>query len=295
MKALRRNLTGTTVETVPVPTTGKHQSLVQIELAGICRTDIYAAQGKFSLEKPVTIGHEFCGKIIESSRFETGTFVSAFPFVDCKKCSGCAEGLCHEPEMIGLAVDGAFAEFMVIDDGLLFEISSQVSKKRAAFLEPVAAALAPAEALKALREKKGYLVGVGRIAALNSMILKAYGFTNFSTGDAEGINEASMDWVIEADSTRLNTALGLVRPGGTLIVKSRPANLVNFDIALAVKREITIRGVHYGRFEDAIELLEDDSIPLEDLFGATYALAEYETAFSLGLGESKKLFFDPTL
>lgn len=282
MEALRRNLDGTRVENIPLPKPKKNQSLVKVQLAGICRTDIYAAQGKIPLEKPVTIGHEFSGTIIESRTFRTGAFVSAFPFVDCKKCEGCTNSneSCHEKIMIGLGVDGAFAQYLVTDDDVLFEVPTCVSKKRAAFLEPIAAALAPAQALRDRKNKKGYLVGLGRIAALNSMILNAYEFTDFYSGSGEEIREASMDWVIEADPTRINKALRLVRPGGTLIAKSRPANLVNFDIALAVKREITIQGVHYAKFEDAVKLVEDDTIPFESLFGETFSLGEHEKAFS---------------
>ncbi len=297
MKKLRLKSNRTTLENnIPIPAPAAHQSLVKVLLAGICRTDIYASQGKFDLEE-VTLGHEFCGEIVQSDRFPEGTKVSAFPFVDCNHCQGCLarNEACLDQHMIGLQEDGAFAQYMVINDCALYALAPSLSLKRGAFLEPLAAALAPIAKLKGREKQRGYLLGRGRIAELAKIILDLHGFENVRMGLGEELHANELDWLVEADPTLINRALSFLRPGALLIVKSRPADLVNIDISLIVKKNIILQGTRYAPFEDAAKLLENPKLAIDALFGRTYALDEFEEAFSSGLQESKKLFFDPHL
>lgn len=169
--------------------------------------------------------------------------------------------------------------------------------KRAAFIEPLAAALAVLRA-PILPRQQGVVLEEGRIANLTLRILHHYGFecTSVQTPLPDGARalaaESLFDYVIETNATdaMLPHALNLVKPGGVVVLKSRPAHRISIDFAHAVSHDITLAAVSYGDWDTAIALAAE--LPLDDLFGATFTLADFEQAFALARAEgAPKIFF----
>ena len=65
------------------------------------------------------------------------------------------------------------------------------------------------------------------------------------------------------------------------------------DVALAVKKNICLRAVSYGSFDDAIALLADMSWNIDDLLGDSFGLSQFENALlAYESSGAVKTFFD---
>jgi threonine 3-dehydrogenase len=110
---------------VPVPTPGPDEVLVQVKAASICGTDLHIRDWDHwaagHVVTPLTVGHEFCGVVVEQGERVTepavGQLVSAESHVVCGRCRFCltAKGhLCPKTEILGVHRDGAYAEYIVV-------------------------------------------------------------------------------------------------------------------------------------------------------------------------------------
>ena len=132
------------------PATG--EVLVEPLFAGICGSDVHASLGapNFSwVERPRTIGHEFCGRIIGFGPdtegwggFELGSLVTAIPQRGCGdlRCTGCRQGrwnYCRNKRILGFHRDGAFANQVVFEADRMVPLRDGVSPKEGAVIEPV--------------------------------------------------------------------------------------------------------------------------------------------------------------
>jgi L-iditol 2-dehydrogenase len=274
-----------------VPAEG--EVLVTVKSAGICRTDVYVADGSLIVREPLVIGHEAAGVVMRADAgFDVGERVAINPALSCLVCATCAshgERPCADPVMLGVDRDGAFAEVVSVPARALVRVPNGVRWEVAAMAEPVAAALgvlrAPID-----RRGRGAVYGSGRIADLLVRVLEAGGFAPIAWSEAHG----DLDWVVEARAIDggLDEALRALRPGGTLVLKSRPANGAKLDVALAVRKEITIVARSYGPFDDAVAWLASGRLRVDDLVGEVFPLERHEAAFAAArAGERHKVFF----
>jgi L-iditol 2-dehydrogenase len=301
MKALVRRSGGVGIHTVPYPAcTNDDDVRVSVTVAGLCRTDVYVANGRLPVREPLILGHEFTGVVLEvgeAAGLDPGDHVTAIPLLGCGECRGCVEGnTCSKPRFLGVEVDGAFAEQIVLPARNLRKIAPAVDPRKAAYTEPVAAAMAVLKAPLA-KSGKGLLLGDNRIATLTERIMRDAGFssiTKMSVALAGNLSE-EVDFVIETEANEgsFQVMLERLRPGGVAVFKSRPASPVPLNVALAVKKDVTFYSVSYAPFEDAIGLIEAGAVELDDLLGRTYELDQYEEAFSSADGcNSVKSFFN---
>ncbi len=123
----------------PEPITGRSEVKIRVLAASICGTDqgIYQSPKKQGirdemliqyggvLEKyqPITIGHEFCGEVVEvgsdvsPSVARVGDYVTSEMHINCGCCQQCLNGLghiCRHIKVKGLHLDGAFADYVVV-------------------------------------------------------------------------------------------------------------------------------------------------------------------------------------
>ena len=287
--------------------------VVRIQAAGLCRTDLYVASGELPASPGVVLGHEGAGIVDELGSsvgrddLRPGSLVGIDPRVPCGACAGCGTApdrgpspdRCLEPKQLGIDLDGVFAEFVVVPAGCLYPIHHRVSPMRAAYLEPVAAAMGALAAGLTPRDV-GAIAGEGRIAELTARVLEYSGFPRpriISTNDFNArIPRGSLDFVIDAglpSDGALASMTQALRKGGTLVLKSRAARSRSFMPADWVAREITVAARAYGSFEDAARAVADERLALEDLFGTARPLSAYERVFSdAQAAESVKQFFE---
>jgi L-iditol 2-dehydrogenase len=306
MAAVVRGAAGVALRQVAAPgVVAPDDVVVEVRRAGICRTDLHVADGLLACAPPRVLGHELAGVVracgVGVRRVAPGDRVTAIPFAPCGACGPCAANApphrCLAPAMLGWHRDGAFAEAVRVPERCVLPVPDGLDDARAAFVEPVAAALAVTRA-RLLPGQRGVVLGAGRILALCLRVLASEGIAAAPLDpDADGSpGAASLDFVVETAATEasLRLALTLLRPGGTLVLKSRPAGPVPLDVALAVRREVTVRAVAYGAFEDAIARLASGRLEVADLLGATYPLARYAEAFAEARrGEATKVFLAP--
>jgi threonine dehydrogenase-like Zn-dependent dehydrogenase len=194
--------------------------------------------------------------------------------------------------MLGVDVDGAFAELLVVPETTVHRVPPDLPLRRAAYVEPIAAALAVTCA-PIRTDRTGAVLGSGRIADLTVRVMRALGFS-LVDADASG-TLAPLDYVVEACGTddSLDLALRLVRPGGVIVLKSRPPQRVALDVARAVRNDVTLCAVSYGPWDVAVRLARE--LPIDDLLGDIYPLERFDAALALARREplGPKLFLSP--
>ena len=92
---------------------------------------------------------------------------------------------------------------------------------------------------------------------------------------------AEFDYVVDATGSAkgLQSAVQMVRPRGTIILKSTVHGMVSIDTAPIIVNEITLVGSRCGTFEPAIELLAAQKINVADMISGSFPLSEAPRAF----------------
>ena len=274
--------------------TSFYNVLVKVYFAGICRTDIGIAKGKIPAKENIIIGHEFCGKIVgfingedQMDEWTIGDVVSANPM---------AFGNAKEV-MCGKECDGAFAEYIAVPSQALIRLSPSLLSPFGAFLEPVAAALAPLKHLNG-RDKIS-IFGESRIADVTDQVARMMGHKNIErVVHLDALQKDYYDCIIETEPEHVDAYVDALKPGGLLILKSRSFVPTTFTANNIAMKGICIQGVRYGDFGVAHHLLAtsvnhlQDALDSDTLFGQVYELSEYESAFTeASQPQSKKVFF----
>ena len=91
---------GLTLTRVPVPVTGKNDVKIKISKTSICGTDVHIYNwdqwSQRTIKTPMTIGHEFVGRIVEVGEnvtaYQVGDRVSGEGHIICHTCRNCLEG-----------------------------------------------------------------------------------------------------------------------------------------------------------------------------------------------------------
>ncbi|MGC0337235.1 zinc-dependent alcohol dehydrogenase [Streptomyces sp. SLBN-8D4] len=301
MKAVIRNSECAELGDIPAPPRPPGWVRLRVLMAAICRTDVQAATGLLPLGGRRVLGHEMVGEVVEAdstSSYRHGDRVAvALPLISCGECKACADGdRCAHRLMLGVDTDGAFAEQVVVPEASLCAVPTDLALTRAACVEPIAAMSAVLNAPIRPHER-GLVLGSGRIADLTTRVLRARGFDGVETAPAldspegedlggraeNGATWESYDFVVEAAGTdrALDLAIRSVRPGGVVVLKSRPAVPIATDVTRAVRNDVTLAAVSYGPLDDAVRLAGE--LEIDDLLGPVYPLARFGEALALSL------------
>ena len=288
----------------PVPALdGADSVVVELEVAGLCRTDQYVAAGRLPAREGVVLGHEASGRVVEAgpdAEVRTGTRVAFDPRIPCGRCLTCSRegpspGRCLRPERLGVERDGVFAEFVAVPSANAIAIGPDVSPLRAAYLEPVAAALGALS--PATRGQDGAIVGEGRIAELTARLFVQDGrprprvITPAELAASGEMYSLLVDAGLPDDDSLFAMTRALL-PGGTLVLKSRAVEPRRFIPAEWVSRDLQVSAVAYGSFKRAAEILRDERLALQDFMGPVRPLDDFAEAFRAAEGnETVKQFF----
>jgi len=282
----------------PAPASG--ESLVRVGLAGICGTDLELVRGYMTYRG--VPGHEFVGEVAASAnKGLIGRRVAGEINAPCKRCGFCIDGLgrhCPNRTVLGiLGRDGAFADYLVLPDTNLHVLPDSISDEAAVFVEPIAAAHEIFEQSFIRRDAKIAVLGDGRLGAIVASVLKAEAYEPVVGGhhrkklhrlagfglkaELEDSLEPGFDVVIDCtgSSAGLVRAMALVRPRGTVILKSTAAGAAPLNLAPVVINEVTVIGSRCGRFEPAIEAIASGRIDPRPLVDGTYPIEDGVAAF----------------
>ena len=296
---------------LPSPVLAGDDVLLKVRRAGICDTDLQLARGYMNFRG--VLGHEFVAETSDGRR------VTAEINNACHLCPTCRAGRqnhCPNRSVLGiLNRDGAMADYVAVPGRNLREIPDAVDDRRAVFVEPLAAAFRMIEQVEIDSASTFAIVGDGKLGLLCAWVARSIGarVTLVGKHDAklglagagirtvrlEAAGELGRTFDLVADCTGspggFSTALGLVRPLGTVILKTTISGTYTVNLAPIVIDEITVIGSRCGPFPRAIAALATGEIDVTPLIGAELSMDRAEEAFAMaGQSGAKKvmLVFD---
>ena len=283
----------------PEPNQG--ETMIRVNLAGICGTDLEIIQGYMRYDG--ILGHEFVGTVEKSSNPKlVGKRVVGEINAGCCRCDYCERGMerhCPNRTVLGiLKRDGAFAEFLSLPEKNLHVIPDSISDEQAVFVEPLAAAFEIREQVSLQPQWGIAVIGDGRLAQLIIQVLKlkcsnitCFGrhknklqrLVNGGTKIKMGIDssdEQIFDLVVDATGSNsgFTDAMKLVKPRGTVVLKSTVASKESTDLTPAIINEITLVGSRCGLFKPAIDALATGIVSVDFMIDSTFQLEDFSEA-----------------
>jgi alcohol dehydrogenase len=276
------------------PTPGADECVIQVHLAGICSTDLQITRGYMNFTG--ILGHEMVGTVVQGSPPWQGKRVACEINCVCRTCDMCQAGLsnhCRGRTVLGIAGrDGCFADYVAMPEHNLHAIPDTVVDEEAVFVEPLAAAWQVVKQVPVEPRMKVVVVGSGRLGLLVAQVMHSLGCRievvgrNPATllmcekkhiqathvGDVSPNNDR--DLVVECTGSPegMKVALGLVRPRGTVVLKSTYAGEGALDLAPAVINEVNIVGSRCGPFRDAIDSLARGQIDVRSMISRSFPI-----------------------
>lgn len=307
------------VDDVEAPERGPGEAIVRVRTAGVCDTDLQLARGYMGFRG--VPGHEFVGDVVEADDPKwLGRRVVADINAGCGQCADCLSRdghHCAKRTVLGiLGRSGAFAERFAIPERCLVEVPPGLADDRAVFAEPLAAALHVLEAPEDRRPERALVLGDGKLALLIALALRGAGVDTTVVGHhghklqiarsagastwLESDLPASArgaDVVVEATGSErgLARALELVRPRGTVVLKTTVAAPLTVDLAPLVIHEVKLVGSRCGDMRAAIDALAQGTVDPTALVEARYPLSRADEAFAhAGRRGALKVLVDAT-
>jgi 2-desacetyl-2-hydroxyethyl bacteriochlorophyllide A dehydrogenase len=309
------------------PTVQPGQVLVEVDLCGICGSDLHASQLPQVYRGDCILGHESTGRIAavghDVADWAIGQRVAVNPNgnVDgtCVYCRSGRPNFCRQATLetaLGLQADGGLAPLMAAFPGHLRRIPDELGTLEAAWVEPTATALRAVDLAGELSGRTVLVTGGGPIGQLASRLAHlrsparillmepaaqraefaraSHAVSIAADADTSGLE---VDVVLECSGSAAATsaALKLLAPGGILVVVGAGPD-PGLDSATILLKEITVRGsyIYNDEFDRAIELLAAGQIAVADLTTVISPLADALTAFdALRAGRVMKALIAP--
>lgn len=291
----------------PVPEPRENEALIRVTCAGICNTDLEIVKGYMN-SKGVP-GHEFVGVVERCwNQALEGKRVVGEINLSCRNCPLCKGGLrnhCPNRSVLGiLGKDGAFADYVTLPIENLHLVPDSVPDEEAVFVEPLAAAFEILEQVKIGAGDRVCILGDGNLGLLAAQVVSLTGCALVVGGGhkeklsilerrgietilSSDITEREFDCVIDCTGSPsgVESAMKLVRPKGTIVLKTTVAKRDNIDMNVIVIDEITLVGSRCGPFEPAIQALKVKTVDVLPLISRTFPLSEGVEAFNFASGK----------
>jgi threonine dehydrogenase-like Zn-dependent dehydrogenase len=285
---------------LPVPPVRPQEARIKVLQAGICSTDLQLIKGYMTFQG--ILGHEFVGMVEEASEPSlVGKRVVGEINAACRKCATCLSGSpTHCPHRTTLGIqgrDGAFADYLTLPVKNLFVVPDSITDDQAVFVEPLAAACEITQQLTVKPSDRVVVIGDGKLGLLCTQILGLSGCEvtllgrhpdNYRWLEDTGITLTTnprdippgVDVIVEATGSPegFSMAMELIRPRGSIVLKSTFHGKTTFNMADLVIHEIALFGSRCGPFAPAIRLLEAGRIQVDPLIHARYPIAKGMTA-----------------
>ncbi len=190
------------------------------------------------------------------------------------------------------------ADYFTLPAVNLYPVPDTIPDEWAVFVEPLAAACQITEQIHIRPTDRVIVLGDGKLGLLIAQVLRLTGCTLLLAGrhpqklsilEKQGVRtqlvqdevEPGADVVVEATGSAAGFAAArlLVRPRGTLVLKSTFHGDVSLDLSKAVVDEITVVGSRCGPFPAALRLLEQRLVDVESLIHATFPIDKGLEAF----------------
>src|ERR1035441_2942579 len=177
------------LEEVARPEAGADEVLIEVEVCGVCHSDLHVADGDWTqlagiIKRPLILGHEIVGRVVERGAAVQSVQVGervGVPWVQwtCGQCEFCREGsenLCVRQRITGVMVDGGYAEYAKAPASHVVKIPDTLPCEQAAPL--LCAGVTVHRALKQSKIRAGQrlaVFGVGGLGHIAVQIGRAAG------------------------------------------------------------------------------------------------------------------------
>jgi threonine dehydrogenase-like Zn-dependent dehydrogenase len=266
------------------------ECVIRVRQAGICATDLEITKGYMGFQG--VLGHEFVGEVVQAplqSKELMGQRVVGEINCVCGRCDLCLSGLsthCRNRTVLGIVNrDGAFADLVKLPAQNLHVLPKTVDDDAAVFVEPLAAAFQVLKQVQVDAKKWVTVLGDGRLGLLVAQVLRDAGCPVRVIGkhpDKLALCEKwsirsrpladikprhDQDVVVDCTGTAagIELALQMVRPRGTVVLKSTAAAGKPLNLAPVVIDEINIVGSRCGPFREAIKALAEKRVDVTSL------------------------------
>lgn len=184
-------------EEVPLPEIGKDEVLVQVQVVGLCQSDIKKIKYPL-LEPPRIFGHETAGTIAsigsEVKNWNVGDRVVVLHHIPCMHCAYCLNenfSMCDVYKNItttaGFAPSGGgFADYVkvpghIVRNGGLMRIPDNITFEQASFVEPTNCCLKAVKKAQIAPGQTVLITGAGPIGLMFIMLVKYFGARAIAT------------------------------------------------------------------------------------------------------------------
>ena len=305
------------------PELGPNDILVQMSACGICGSDVEKVFGKYG-QPSMKLGHEPAGTILkigsQVENFTVGDRVFTHHHVACysKTCHECSHGnetMCEKYYQSNLNPCGLADEYVVpewnVKHGGVLKIPDEMSFEEAAMIEPLACCLRAWKKFNYQKNDTAVILGVGPTGIMHALLARSVGFSKIFCSDlndfrldfakklgfeavrsnesSEKILQSVIDGVDVAivatgNLNAFNSAINLVRKGGTIVMFGVPSKDASIDINMSnvYSKEITITTTYAASDTDtknALELIASGTIDVKSLITHKYTLEDSQKAF----------------
>jgi len=343
MRAIKKNhhAPGTDyVSDAPEPRLpGTGEIRVQVAAASVCGSDVSIARytpaaQAFHLRLPVTMGHEGSGTVIDVGEgvtgFRVGDHVALESHIACFDCYQCGIGnahVCEKMQLLGLHVDGLFAEYCTLPARTAHKLPDSISLEHAALLEPSGVAMHAIQATgESLLGQRVLVTGAGPVGLFIAELARLSGAARVvivepnewrrALAESRGVTavppasepadlralsgRSGFDVAFEASGhpTSFPSAVNALRTGGTYVSVGFGNDPLSVDAGeLLNRRGIQMIG-SFGRrlwstWNRMVGLVEEGKLDLGAFITHRLPLAEFDQALELLTGEACKVLLIP--
>ncbi|MGP4048059.1 zinc-dependent alcohol dehydrogenase family protein [Streptomyces sp. 2A115] len=317
-----------TVTTVPDPTPGPREVVVDVAACGLCGTDLHILQGEFAPTLPVVPGHEFAGEVVglgsEVTELALGDRVAVDPSLYCNECRYCRAGrnnLCDRWQAIGVTVAGGAAEYAVAPVANCVRLPDHVDVQDAALIEPLSCAVRGYDVLNSRLGSHVLIYGSGTMGLMMLELAKRTGAASVDIVDVNperlttakklGCSQAALSadelgrptgWDVVVDATgnaaAIQDGLERVAKAGTFLQfgVSDYATTATISPYRIYNQEITITGsmAVLHSYERAAELFATGVLDPQVFISHRMPLTEYPQALDqFAAGQGRKIVVLP--
>jgi L-iditol 2-dehydrogenase len=316
------------VQAAPVPQPGPHQVLVEVAAVGICGSDVhYYEHGRiadFVVRAPLVLGHEgsgtirAVGKAVSPSR--VGQRVAMEPQETCGRCTQCLAGrynLC--PHVIFFAtppVDGAFAQYVVLDSIRAHAVPDSLSDEAAALIEPLSVAVWAARKAAIEPGDRVLVTGAGPVGLLCADVARARGASWVGVSDTNDhrlevalqrgatavVNVASgplaeqiepVDVILECSGATpaVQSAFAAAAPAARIVMIGMGASDMELPVATIQVKELVVTGVfrYANAYPAAVALAASGAVDLDSLVTGRFGIEQVTEALTASRNDPNSL------
>ncbi|ACB95954.1 NAD(P)-dependent alcohol dehydrogenase [Beijerinckia indica] len=265
---------------------GPGQVKIAVHTVGICGSDVHyfthGSIGPYIVEKPMVLGHEATGTIVEVgpnvSTLKVGDRVCMEPGVPDMSSRASKLGLYNvDPSVTFWAtppVHGVLTPYVVHPAAFTYKLPANVSFAEGALVEPFAIGMQAATRARIAPGDVAAVIGAGTIGIMTALAAVAGGCSRVFISDfskeklaiaggydcivpvnageeslADVVARETENWgadvVFEASGSpkAYGDLFRIVRPGGAVVLVGLPVEPVAFDVSSAISKEVRIETV----------------------------------------------------